>query len=40
MLAPNIGTIAVGAGCGGKKPCVTERAANSGTPRYTAGSFE
>ena len=33
MSAPNIGNMAVGAGCGGRKPCVTDSEANIGMPR-------
>src|ERR1035437_6621325 len=39
ILAPNMGTSAEGDGCGGRKPCVTDNAAKSGTPIYTAGSL-
>ena len=37
-LAWNRATSAVGAGCGGRKPCSTESAASRGRPTYRAGS--
>src|SRR6266487_4786042 len=36
MSALNCFTNAVGAGCGGRKPCVTDKAATIGSPMYMA----
>jgi hypothetical protein len=33
MLALNMGIIAVGEGCGGKNPCVTDKDESNATPR-------
>ena len=39
MLALNMGIMAVGDGCGGKNPCVTDNDDNNATPKYTGGKL-